>query len=971
MHCDGIFYDINVLGDPALSVWTDEPISIQVNYQNTIPIGIPSTSVTITSGGSPMENFACTIIKDGILHGVGYTDASGIAQISFDPDFTTIGDAELTVSGYNCLPASYPVTIIPNSGSYVVYSSHSINDLQGNSNGEADYGETIDLTIEVENAGSVQANNVQVTLSTSDSYITITDGFENYGNIPGSSTMSITDGFTFDITSDIPDQHTVDFDLEITDGTDIWNSAFNITVNAPELEAGNNIFIDDVAGGNGNGRVDPGETTDITMQISNTGHSDSPDANAILSSLSTWITINSGSDALGLITPGSTVYATFNITCDISTPLGTSIDLTMDVSAGNYGISQTYYESVGIVLEDWETGGFSSFPWTFDGTADWFITDVDPYEGNYCSQSGTIADGQTSEMEVELYISTADNISFYRKVSSESSYDYLRFYIDGTQQGQWSGEVAWEQVSYPVTAGLHTFMWVYYKDGSVSNGSDCGWVDYIIFPPVSPPPEPPDIEVNPDSFEVTLPPNDQTTQTLTISNIGDADLEFSITKNYQNDKSPKAYCASVGGGGDEYISRVQIGNIDNSTAQTSYADYTSMSTIVVAGTSYPITITNGDPIWNTDQCGIWVDWNQNEDFYDDAPITVSSTPGVGPYTANIVPPVDAMPGPTRMRVQIIYSATPDPCQSFSYGEVEDYTLVVDNNFNDWLTFAPQTGTIPGSDMMNIDVTFNSTDMEEGDYYADLIISSNDPVEPQIMVPCTLHVGETSFDVDLTVFLEGPYNGGNMNTDLTSNPELVEGFPLSQPFTGAPWNYNGLESVGSIPNQNIVDWILVELRDATSAANATGATIISRQSGFLLSNGSIVSIDGNSPMFFEEDVSLGLFVVIYTRNHLTVLSASELTGGGGMYSYDFSIGSGQVYGGDLGYSNLGDGKWGMASGDGNCDGEVTLLDKSPEWEQQAGEAGYNLNDHNMDGQVDNTDKDEYLNPNIGKESQMPE
>jgi len=166
-----------------------------------------------------------------------------------------------------------------------------------------------------------------------------------------------------------------------------------------------------------------------------------------------------------------------------------------------------------------------------------------------------------------------------------------------------------------------------------------------------------------------------------------------------------------------------------------------MSTVVVPDISYPITITNGDPNWSSDECGIWVDWNQNEDFLDDGVIVVSGSPGVGPYTADIVPPVDAMPGPTRMRVQIIYSATPDPCvASFSYGEVEDYTLIVDSDFNDWLTFSPPTGIVPGSDMMNIDVTFNSTDMEEGDYYADLIISSNDPVEPEVIVPCTLHVG---------------------------------------------------------------------------------------------------------------------------------------------------------------------------------------------------------------------------------------
>ncbi|MCK5080342.1 MAG: hypothetical protein KAR09_10375, partial [Bacteroidales bacterium] len=273
-----------------------------------------------------------------------------------------------------------------------------------------------------------------------------------------------------------------------------------------------------------------------------------------------------------------------------------------------------------------------------------------------------------------------------------------------------------------------------------STGSDCGWVDYIIFPPISPPPAPPNIEINPESFEVTLPPDNQTTQTLTISNIGEADLEFSITKYYQPNKSSKAYCTSVGGG-DEYIQNVTIGSINNTTPQSYYADYTSQSTVVVPGMSYPITITNGDPNWPTDQCGIWVDWNQNEDFYDDAPITVSGSPGVGPYTANIVPPVDAMPGPARMRVQIIYSATPDPCTaSFSYGEVEDYTLVVDSDFTDWLTFSPVLGTIPGSGTTGIDVTFNSTDMEEGDYYADLIISSNDPVEPQVIVPCTLHVG---------------------------------------------------------------------------------------------------------------------------------------------------------------------------------------------------------------------------------------
>jgi hypothetical protein len=88
-------------------------------------------------------------------------------------------------------------------------------------------------------------------------------------------------------------------------------------------------------------------------------------------------------------------------------------------------------------------------------------------------------------LSVTLDITAADDILFYYKVSSESGYDYLRFYIDGSQRGEWSGTVDWTQAGFPVSAGEHTFKWAYEKDGSVSNGSDCGWIDFIVFPPTN------------------------------------------------------------------------------------------------------------------------------------------------------------------------------------------------------------------------------------------------------------------------------------------------------------------------------------------------------------------------------------------------------------------------------------------------------------------------------------------------------
>lgn len=81
-------------------------------------------------------------------------------------------------------------------------------------------------------------------------------------------------------------------------------------------------------------------------------------------------------------------------------------------------------------------------------------------------------------------------------------------------------------------------------------------------------------------------------------------------------------------------------------------------------------------------------------------------------------------------------------------------------------------------------------------------------------------------LDIKVFLEGPFAGSDMQTKL-NNEELI---PLNQPYNIALWNYPGSESVLAIPNNDVVDWILVELRNATDAASATPSTIISQQAG---------------------------------------------------------------------------------------------------------------------------------------------
>ena len=237
------------------------------------------------------------------------------------------------------------------------------------------------------------------------------------------------------------------------------------------------------------GNVFVGADVAMHLTLENVGIGSATGVNAEISCNSQYISISNSSVIFPMITQDGTSesYGTVNFSVSQNCPDLTAIPFTLDITANQGEWFDSFSMVVGVSVEDFETGDFSQFEWDFGGNANWQISG-DSQEGNYAAQSGDINDEQVSEMIISMETTAAGEISFFRKVSSENSYDYLRFYIDGTQKDSWSGEQNWAEVSYAVSAGYHTFKWAFEKDYSVSNGSDCGWVDFIEFPPIVPPP---------------------------------------------------------------------------------------------------------------------------------------------------------------------------------------------------------------------------------------------------------------------------------------------------------------------------------------------------------------------------------------------------------------------------------------------------------------------------------------------------
>ncbi len=295
-----------------------------------------------------------------------------------------------------------------------------------------------------------------------------------------------------------------------------------------------------------------------------------------------------------------------------------------------------------------------------------------------------------------------------------------------------------------------------------------------------------------------------------------------------------SYCASQGNSvADEYIGRVQIGTIDNVSGGVSgYVDYTSLSTNLTKGTSATITIT---PTWTgstySEGYAVFIDYNQNGVFTDAGETvwslaSTSATPVTGTFTV----PTTATTGATRMRVSMKYNGIPTACETFPYGQVEDYTVNLIVGTSDTTPPTAPTLTASGTTQTSTNLAWSGA---------------------------TDNVGVAGYDV---------YRNGTFLASTTSTTYAVTGLTAS---TGYSFYVRAKDAAGnSSANSNTVNITTLAntVTYCASQGNSTADEYINR-----VQLGSINNLSGNNGGY-GNFTNLSTNLVRGTSNTITITPA---------------------------------------------------------------------------------------------------
>jgi len=693
-------YELNLFGDPQMPLWTDIPGELTVIHDAVIPIGGSTFTVNVNDSGFGVEGALVCLYKEGEVYQRGYTDASGNVTLTLSPPPNSLGIMYCTVTKNNYIPHEGTVDVISPSGPWVIFEQYTVMDGSGNGDENVDPGESIELPLTVHNVGLGDGVSVTGTIRTEDSYVTLIDSIENFGDILADSLSISLEDFDFDVSPGCPANHIINFELIASDVNDsTWNSYFSVPISTPDIAL-------------------PTDTLDFdTVYI---GYPDTLDL----------LVNNAGTDTLRVS----------NITSD-------NIDYSVDIS--NFNVPPNESQIVGVIFspvsEVVSTGNLTLECNDLDeSTLTVFLQGEGLLPPDISVSPDSLSDslftGEISTHTLVIHNNGASDLNFNILIEEfDTSTTFVDFFADKLVQNH-------KVVAFGKPAPLEEL-----KNETFS-----------FFPQST--------EVTEDLIDRDKPfesnNSDITARSLTIGEevFGNDDNE------YFNGPRTRGNLFTCNTSTTLIEHRLYL-NPSSSTqlwflvyegeSQVGTYNLISASDVTPAGPGLGW-YSSGEvdvPLEEGKYYLIVASFEELSNYYNQQGISPYPIPAsFGELTAGAGwswAPTTTFPPASALSVP-----------SYAFGDPVAYyqTLVTGR----WIYSDSSSGTISAEDSMLIDVTFDATGLNGGDYFADIMISSNDPDEPEVNVPAYLHVTGTP---DIVVS-EDTLDYGIVFTGYSSSDTLV-------------------------------------------------------------------------------------------------------------------------------------------------------------------------------------------------------
>ena len=472
------FYDLNILGDVAVSPWHDEPFDAAVSFRPAMLPGETVNEVHVSHDGQPLKNFRCSIYYYEEKLGEAVTDENGDATVTLSRPVDFVDQISLTVTGMNSFPQSRVIDCIDENTTFVKPYKLIANDEDGD--GKIEFGENVSFDLVLKNWGAAAASDVHAAVQCcAPEYFRFTKIEDDMQIIDALTVDTIHDAFGICMNQDVPNGWPITLNVTSNDATGYWYNSFGFEASAPDIQI-LSMSAEEVDG-NGNGIVEPGEDGLLTVFVKNLGAVIAENVELNVEADNDLVTLETSTATYTQIQENEEITAEFAFHVDENVPNSTIVIFNATAHCGKYVTSLSHSMTVGYLMDDFETGDFSKLEWEFGGDKEWSVTDSEAYEGTFSARSGVIDDREISSLIINVEVFEDGDLSFFFKTSTEKN-DYLALYIDDVYVDRWSGENDWQSASHQLNAGLHVIEWRYDKSMSGQSGLDAVFIDNVLFP---------------------------------------------------------------------------------------------------------------------------------------------------------------------------------------------------------------------------------------------------------------------------------------------------------------------------------------------------------------------------------------------------------------------------------------------------------------------------------------------------------